>query len=643
MPFRLARPNCKKIVAFFLAFLLLSLGVFCVGVWWRAHRALREAEQIAITADQVAVYTVPMRASRSEFEPVLTTAGFRSAAEFQGDLYVCTKSALHQYSHGEPKRSWRVGLELPPYPLQSLAIRTGIGTPELWIATDGAGLIIYDGNRFRQLVPQKTALHTITCMLPLRNGQMLIGTKTGLYATDGQTMRIFHAQFAKTDITALAGDEDQFWVGTRADGAWLWRGGEAVHLSAGLPDPQVLSLCARREQAWIGTPLGIAEFANGKLSRRLADGVFAQAVAENKGMLWIGTVDEGTLNIPLAARVPRPEPSGHSENLQNTLDFAQLGEEFAAITPQRISALPDGETIIKASNESLASEHITAIHADGQGRLWVGYFDRGIDIVDLKNRALPHHLEDDVLFCINRIKENPANGTVAVGTANGLALFDAAANLRQVLDRKTGLIASHVTDILFRENSRLAPSLAIATPAGISFSEDGAISSVYAFHGLVNNHVYTLARLDGTLYAGTLGGLSALKNGLVEASFTTANSKLRQNWITASAVFDGKLYVGTYGSGVVGFEKNGTIASFPAFAGRRFEVNANAMLATSRALYAGIAGHGLAVLRHGDEPWQFIGDGLPSLNVTALEERDGTLLVGTDNGLVRVPENKLLP
>jgi ligand-binding sensor domain-containing protein len=51
----------------------------------------------------------------------------------------------------------------------------------------------------------------------------------------------------------------------------------------------------------------------------------------------------------------------------------------------------------------------------------------------------------------------------------------------------------------------------------------------------------------------------------------------------------------------------------------------------------------LAILRANDTRWQFVSQGLPSLNVTALDARNGRLYIGTDNGLVRIPENELLP
>ena len=472
--------------------------------------------------------------------------------------------------------------------------------------------------------------------------------KAGLYASDGQKLRVFHPQFAKTQVTALAGDEDQFWVGTQADGAWLWRGGVALHMTADLPDPQVLSMCVRGEKAWIGTPLGIAEFSNGQFSRRLGDGIFAQGLAEYNGTLWVATADEGTIALPLTARTPRPRAAELTQVPQTTVAFGQAGENLLAVRESEIAELPGGERVIAADGKTLASGHVTALYADARGELWVGYFDRGMDVVDQSHGWATRHFENDVLFCVNRIKENPikdkpGNGTVAVGTANGLALFDAEGNLRQTFDRKTGLIASHVTDVLFRDGGGGEPAMVVATPAGLSFFENGVISSIYAFQGLVNNHVYTLAELNGILYAGTLGGFSAVRNGLVQASFTTANSKLRQNWITASAVFNGKLYLGTYGSGVVEMERDESIRSFADFSTGRFEINPNAMLASGRALYAGIAGRGLAVLRKSEERWQFLAEGLPSLNVTAIEERNGTIYVGTDNGLVRIQESDLLP
>lgn len=639
----LSRFARRRPIIAFAAVLSLSLVIFCLFAWRAANIALQAGQRVVSNAGHIPVHISPLASSHSSFEPVLTAADFRAAAEFQGRVYVCGKSTLFRYQANEPSAVWHAGRELPAYPLSTLAVRTGVIRPELWIGTDGAGILVFDGEEFHQILPEAAPIRKISSLLPMRNGRMLVGTPTaGLYITDGATLRLFHPQFANTQVTALAGDEDQFWIGTRDSGAWRWSGGEALHFTQELPDSQVLSIATRGDRAWIGTPVGVVEFSGSNLHRHLADGIFAQALAMRDGTLWIGTVDQGLLSLPVAPQTARLQPSGRGTEAASIAVFADLDGVLTGVTAEQLIDVRTDRPVIEAS-AALASGHVTAVHEDSLGRLWIGYFDRGLDVLTPATSTTPRHVENDVLFCVNRIRENPRDGTVAVATANGLALFDGGGTMREVLDAKSGLIASHVTDVLFRSDAENNESMVIATPAGLSFLDRGGLHSLYAFQGLVNNHVYTVAETGGTLYAGTLGGISTLRNGLVQASFTSANSQLRQNWITASAVFDNQLYLGTYGSGVVRFDDRGAVTSFRAFAGRRIEINANAMLATRRALYAGTAQYGLAILRRGEERWQFITEGLPSLNVTALDEHGGHLYVGTDNGLVSISENNLIP
>ena len=580
-----------------------------------------------------------------------TAADFLAATAFQGDVYVCGSSVLYRYSFdGKLLQSWRTGQELPVYPLISLAVRRGIATPELWVATQGAGALIWDGQSFRQLRPQLPELRKLSALLPLNNGTMLLGTQnTGLFSTDGKQLTLLHPQLADAKVTALAGGQDALWIGTQSEGVWLLRAGAVTRFKAELPDPQVLSIwsspASEGGPAWVGTPLGVAEFASGRFRRRLAEGIFARTLLENAGRLWIGTVDEGTVSVNVSARKPRPSVGQERQNgsEQNANALALLGGEVWAVSARSVRRLATGEDVIAAPPASLTSGHIAALQVDAQHRLWIGYFDRGVDVLPGPGQAATVHFEDDVLFCVNRIKQDPVSGNILVATANGLAVFDAGGHPRHVINSKSGLISSHVTDLLFRRTAEGGSSTVIATPAGISFLDGPSISSVYAFQGLVNNHVYTLAQTGDTLLAGTLGGVSLLKNGLVQASFTTANSGLRQNWITSSAVQGKDLYLGTYGSGVIRVDERFDVQTFREFLGRRVEISPNAMLVTSRAVYAGTAGRGLAVQRRGQERWQFIEAGLPSLNVTALAA-DGTFLyIGTDNGLAKVPERMLLP
>jgi hypothetical protein len=179
----------------------------------------------------------------------------------------------------------------------------------------------------------------------------------------------------------------------------------------------------------------------------------------------------------------------------------------------------------------------------------------------------------------------------------------------------------------------------LATPSGITFIDAAGTQSVSDFHGLVNQHVYALAAADGEVAAGTLGGLSLLRQGIVRASFTTANSRLQHNWITAIARADGSWFAGTYGAGVARFE-NGEWSAFPDLRGS-IVINPNAMLVTPERVYAGSMESGLLIFDRRTRRWHATTEGLPSVNVTALAAAGGELYAGTDNGLVRLNERSL--
>jgi ligand-binding sensor domain-containing protein len=291
------------------------------------------------------------------------------------------------------------------------------------------------------------------------------------------------------------------------------------------------------------------------------------------------------------------------------------------------------QRVLEAGAATLSDRNISALAADGSGRLWVGYFDRGMDVL-APDTSRATHVENEHVFCVNRILIDAKTGAIDVATANGLVRFDNSGSEQQVLTRADGLIADHVTDV-----AAYRDGLALATPAGLTFLDASGARSMYAFHGLVN-HVYALGVSGDELIAGTLGGLSLLDKGNVAVNYTTATSNLKHNWITAVVPVGAEWMVGTYGAGVLGLDRAGRFHSFETASGP-FEVNPNAMLVTPNYVLAGTLGKGLYLCDRQSGRWSVIDTGLPSLNVTALAIGNGYIYVGTDNGLVRIPEQKL--
>ncbi|MGI8743874.1 MAG: hypothetical protein ACR2NN_15125 [Bryobacteraceae bacterium] len=377
-------------------------------------------------------------------------------------------------------------------------------------------------------------------------------------------------------------------------------------------------------------PLGVAEFRDGRFTRTVAPGFFANALLDRGDTLSVGTLEEGVIDVPLSAHQPTLKQSRDRQgaDLEPVERLLQIDNHTYALTDtglfERAQKTTTFHPVLDLPRARLTDHHISALNVDRTGKLWAGYFDRGLDIL---NPDFDHktHFEDERLFCVNRITED------MVATANGLVLFDANQKPRRVLTKADGLIANHVTDVILRQGAITVP-----TPAGLTTIGPSGTSSLYAFHGLVNNHVYSLAALDSRLLAETLGGLSILDSGVVSASYTTANSGLKHNWITSIAKVDNDWFLGTYGAGVLKLDSASRRTSFPDLKGD-LVVNPNAMTVTSAAVYAGTLGKGLAVYNRASERWVRLTTGLPSLNVTALTAANGNLYIGTDNGLVRSP------
>jgi ligand-binding sensor domain-containing protein len=70
-------------------------------------------------------------------------------------------------------------------------------------------------------------------------------------------------------------------------------------------------------------------------------------------------------------------------------------------------------------------------------------------------------------------------------------------------------------------------------------------------------------------------------------------------------------------------------------------INPTAMAADGRLTLAGTLGQGLLVGDANGTRWKTVTAGLPSLNVTALAIYKGVVYVGTENGLVKIAEDKL--
>ena len=303
-------------------------------------------------------------------------------------------------------------------------------------------------------------------------------------------------------------------------------------------------------------------------------------------------------------------------------------------------------------DRSVVAGHVTALALDDQRRLWVGYFDRGIDLLAPQTGELLSHIEDDRVREINSLAVDPGADRVAAATSRGLVLFDGRLKQSVLTRERDSLVSDSVAHVTFVD-AGIAPgsagSASTSTPSGVSrgrvmvLATAGGLTEIYsgrarsvtAFHGLASNHLYSAAAVGSRLYVGSLAGLVELEGLRVVRTYKTSNSRLAHDWIVALAQAGGTLYVGTNGGGVQALLPTGEWVDFEGEIGR-FEVNQNAMHHDGERLYVGTSDRGLLVYDESGRRWSRISAGLPSQSVTAIASDDRFVYLGTLNGLVRI-------
>ena len=154
-----------------LALAVTGAGVFIFGgsVIWRAGNTLGDMRERVAQEGTVRVSLNALTpAIPAGLEIVGAPASFTDAQIFQGHLFLGGPSGLagDMASSLELIKRYRVGAELPPAPITSLATGISSGAQVLWMATAGEGLIEFDGQTLRQLLPADPRFRKVTALLP---------------------------------------------------------------------------------------------------------------------------------------------------------------------------------------------------------------------------------------------------------------------------------------------------------------------------------------------------------------------------------------------------------------------------------------------------------------------------------------------
>jgi ligand-binding sensor domain-containing protein len=257
-------------------------------------------------------------------------------------------------------------------------------------------------------------------------------------------------------------------------------------------------------------------------------------------------------------------------------------------------------------------------------RLVVGLFDGGVLLGETQGKDLAWKaVPGTSVWGVNALLS--AEGVLFIASLRGAAQYDG----RKTVSVGTGSAFSLV---------QTRTGIAIGYGHGVQLPDTRFLS---AFHGLPGNQALALASGED-LFVGTPSGLGAISGSRVAWRVTAGDGKLPNPWVTALALFRGGLFAGTYGGGVIRRTPNedgrpgpGNFDPFPETSG--LKVNPGCLQVAGGRLYLGTEGRGLFRLSEDGTQFVPLQVPLPSPRVTALLQNGAFLLIGTDEGLVRVP------
>jgi diguanylate cyclase (GGDEF)-like protein len=371
--------------------------------------------------------------------------------------------------------------------------------------------------------------------------------------------------------------------------------------------------------------------------------LITRLLRDRKGGLWAGMSNGGLMQIDAAGRrqyfaVDADSGGGRVHALlEDRLGRIWVGSSHGLkrIVDDQLVPAPD-------RSGQLATARVLSLLTDAGGRLLAGT-ERGLYASlqplaaaadpDLSFVAREPELADEAIasLLVDR------RGDLWMGTINHGVFRRSPLGLEQ-LDTRGGLPNSRVLD-LFEDREG---SLWIGTNGGLLRLGDAPFTSVSRRNGLSDDFVRSLLELpDGRLLVGTSQGLNTVHADGSAQAWDATDGLNQLSVLSMTPAARGGVWIGTYTAGVLRVEEGRVVERIDVAQGLPSNEVRALLEDRDGSLWMGTT-QGLAHLQQGELAVIEVSDGLPdNFVVSLLQDFEGALWIGTGKGLVRVHADRL--
>jgi ligand-binding sensor domain-containing protein/signal transduction histidine kinase len=474
-------------------------------------------------------------------------------------------------------------------------------TPDgyIWVGTFG-GLARFDALRFTPVERVDSAgrhVDRITSLAVAPDGALWVGTEDGLLRYDGRHFRQFTAAdgLPGKNISALRFDRDgTLWIGTLYGGAARYDRGHftAIHelngdrfdfvhslvddgngyvwintLNRFLPtaaagravkqprdssghSPDLFLLDDRSGSRWYRLPKGMARVrADGRVDSFRAGFGAETMIEDHPGAFWIGGLFDGL--VEFLPNAPNPLRKFSAFGI-HTLFHARDGTVWAGTSRDGLLRIKRNLFTTYRQSNGLANDAVTPVMETRDGSLWAGTNCGGVSVFDPQRANISAYLSAPVGApdgdpCIASLAQD-SSGTVWVGTWGG------------GLKRITNHVVEPVYGLGVLRDGRMMAlftsrdgTLWVGTDAeGLAEVKGRRVIRVYnTADGLASNSIRYITQIaDGTIWVGTLGGVSRLGPDGRFTSYTTRDGLPNLHVRAIHEDRDHSIWIGTYGGGL---------------------------------------------------------------------------------------------